>query len=95
MKRYAGAIGLLGLMATRAYAQNFNVVGGIDPGTALTSLESWAFILAGGAIGLTFIVKGVHAAMDGRHLLPHIGVALGGAVMAFGGPYALNHLGLG
>jgi len=75
-----------------AFAQ---VTGGIDPETALTNLETYGFGAAGAAISLICLFKGSHAVAEGRHLFPFIGGALGGIILAFGGPYILQRMGVG
>ena len=81
------------VLATQpAHAQ---VAGGIDPQTALTNLETYGFGAAGAAISLICLFKGSHAVAEGRHLFPFVGGALGGIILAFGGPYILQHMGVG
>ena len=81
------------VLATQpAHAQ---VAGGIDPQTALTNLETYGFSAAGAAISLICLFKGSHAVAEGRHLFPFVGGALGGIILAFGGPYILQHMGVG
>jgi len=50
---------------------------------------------AGAAISLICLFKGSHAVAEGRHLLPFVGGALGGIILAFGGPYILQRMGVG
>lgn len=71
------------------------VTGGIDPETALSNLETYGFGAAGAAISLICLFKGSHAVAEGRHLFPFIGGALGGIILAFGGPYILQRMGVG
>jgi len=70
------------------------VSGGVDPSTTLQSLYTYALPVGGSAICVTSIVKGVHAAMDGRSFKPHLAGLAGGAGLAYGGPYLLQHMGL-
>jgi len=80
------------LAAQPAVAQ---VSGGVDPETALSNLETYGFGAAGAAISLICLFKGSHAVAEGRHLMPFVGGALGGIVLAFGGPYLLQRMGAG
>jgi hypothetical protein len=70
------------------------VSGGVDPSTTLQSLYTYALPIGGSAICVTSIVKGVHAAMDGRSFKPHLAGLAGGAGLAYGGPYLMQHMGL-
>lgn len=70
------------------------VTGGVDPSTTLQSLYTYALPIGGSAICVTSIVKGAHAAMDGRSFKPHLAGLAGGAGLAYGGPYLLQHMGL-
>jgi hypothetical protein len=82
-------------VANRAVAQALNVTGGVDPTTGLQTLATWIFTLVGVAIPTICAFKGAHAVAEGRHLLPYIGSAIGGSVLAFGGAYLLQHYGVG
>lgn len=88
----AAMIGAVAIVSQPAFAQ---VTGGIDPETALTNLETYGFGAAGAAISLICLFKGSHAVAEGRHLFPFIGGALGGIILAFGGPYILQRMGVG
>ena len=77
------------LMANRAVSQVLNVTGGVDPTTGLQTLATWIFTLVGVAIPTICAFKGAHAVAEGRHLLPYVGSAIGGSVLAFGGAYLL------
>src|ERR1700738_4271726 len=77
-----------------AAAQALNVTGGVDPTTGLQTLATWIFSLVGVAIPTICAFKGAHAVAEGRHLLPYIGSAIGGSVLAFGGAYLLQHYGV-
>jgi len=81
-------------MANRAVAQALNVTGGVDPTTGLQTLATWIFTLVGVAIPTICAFKGAHAVAEGRHLLPYVGSAIGGSVLAFGGAYLLQHYGV-
>lgn len=70
------------------------VSGGVDPSTTLQSLYTYALPVGGSAICVTSIVKGAHAAMDGRSFKPHLAGLAGGSGLAYGGPYLLTHMGL-
>ena len=85
---------LPGFVATRAVAQALNVTGGVDPTTGLQTLATWIFTLVGVAIPTICAFKGAHAVAEGRHLLPYVGSAIGGSVLAFGGAYLLQHYGV-
>lgn len=99
VKRWAAARQLYGAALTTAwlfaappaFAQ---VAGGIDPETALNNLETYGFGAAGAAISLICLFKGTHAVAEGRHLLPFVGGAVGGIILAFGGPYILQRMGV-
>ena len=80
--------------ANRAVAQALNVTGGVDPTTGLQTLATWIFTLVGVAIPTICAFKGAHAVAEGRHLLPYVGSAIGGSVLAFGGAYLLQHYGV-
>ena len=77
-----------------AAAQALNVTGGVDPTTGLQTLATWIFTLTGVAIPTICAFKGAHAVAEGRHLLPYVGSAIGGSVLAFGGAYLLQHYGV-
>ena len=81
-------------VANRAMAQALNVTGGVDPTTGLQTLATWIFTLVGVAIPTICAFKGAHAVAAGRHLLPYVGSAIGGSVLAFGGAYLLQHYGV-
>jgi hypothetical protein len=85
---------LAAFMANRAVAQALNVTGGVDPTTGLQTLATWIFTLVGIAIPTICAFKGAHAVAEGRHLLPYVGSAIGGSVLAFGGAYLLQHYGV-
>jgi hypothetical protein len=85
---------LSAFMANRAVAQALNVTGGVDPTTGLQTLATWIFTLVGVAIPTICAFKGAHAVAEGRHLLPYVGSAIGGSVLAFGGAYLLQHYGV-
>lgn len=70
------------------------IAGGIDPGVGLTTFGSWMLTIAGVAIPVICGWKGTHAVMDGRHLGPYVGSAIGGMILAFGGSYILSHYGV-
>ena len=78
--------------ATPALAQ---VAGGVDPQSALQSLLTYGMGAAGAAISIICLFKGGHAVAEGRHLLPYIGGAVGGIILAFGGGFLLQHIGVG
>jgi type IV secretory pathway VirB2 component (pilin) len=82
----------LTLIATSAFAQ---VSGGVDPQSALQSLLTYGMGAAGAAISIICLFKGGHAVAEGRHLLPYIGGAVGGIILAFGGGFLLQHIGVG
>ena len=71
------------------------VSGGVDPQSALQSLLTYGMGAAGAAISIICLFKGGHAVAEGRHLLPYIGGAVGGIILAFGGGYLLQHIGVG
>ncbi len=71
------------------------VSGGVDPQSALQSLQTYGMGAAGAAISIICLFKGGHAVAEGRHLLPYIGGAVGGIILAFGGGYLLQHIGVG
>jgi hypothetical protein len=80
--------------AQNALAQTTGVSGGVDPTTGLQTLATWIFSLVGVAIPTICAFKGAHAVAEGRHLLPYVGSAIGGSVLAFGGAYLLQHYGV-
>jgi hypothetical protein len=80
--------------AQNAVAQALGVSGGVDPTTGLQTLATWIFSLVGVAIPTICAFKGAHAVAEGRHLLPYVGSAIGGSVLAFGGAYLLQHYGV-
>jgi hypothetical protein len=80
--------------AQSAVAQALGVSGGVDPTTGLQTLATWIFSLVGVAIPTICAFKGAHAVAEGRHLLPYVGSAIGGSVLAFGGAYLLQHYGV-
>jgi len=82
------------VVANRAMAQALNVTGGVDPTTGLQTLATWIFTLVGVVIPTICAFKGAHAVAEGRHLLPYVGSAIGGSVLAFGGAYLLQHYGV-
>ena len=84
------AVGMIAAVALAAQPALAQVSGGVDPETALSNLQTYGFGAAGAAISLICLFKGSHAVAEGRHLLPFIGGALGGIVLAFGGPYLLQ-----
>jgi hypothetical protein len=96
MKRWS----LLSIAATVALAGQptvglaVNVTGGVDPTTGLQTLATWIFTLVGVAIPTICAFKGAHAVAEGRHLMPYVGSAIGGSVLAFGGAYLLQHYGV-
>jgi hypothetical protein len=96
MKRWS----LLSIAATVALAAQptigraINVTGGVDPTTGLQTLATWIFTLVGVAIPTICAFKGAHAVAEGRHLMPYVGSAIGGSVLAFGGAYLLQHYGV-
>lgn len=71
------------------------VSGGVDPQSALQSLLTYGMGAAGAAISIICLFKGGHAVAEGRHLLPYIGGAVGGIILAFGGGFLLQHIGVG
>ncbi len=71
------------------------VSGGVDPQSALQSLLTYGMGAAGIAISLICLFKGGHAVAEGRHLLPYIGGAIGGIILAFGGGFLVQHMGVG
>ena len=86
---------LVALALICAWQPAFAIVsGGVDPSTTLQSLYTYALPIGGSAICVTSIVKGVHAAMDGRSFKPHLAGLAGGAGLAYGGPYLMQHMGL-
>jgi type IV secretory pathway VirB2 component (pilin) len=80
------------VVAPSAMAQ---VSGGVDPQSALQSLLTYGMGAAGAAISIICLFKGGHAVAEGRHLLPYIGGAVGGIILAFGGGFLLQHIGVG
>jgi type IV secretory pathway VirB2 component (pilin) len=80
------------IIASPALAQ---VAGGVDPQSALQSLLTYGMGAAGAAISIICLFKGGHAVAEGRHLLPYIGGAVGGIILAFGGGFLLQHIGVG
>ena len=80
------------IMTSPALAQ---VAGGVDPQSALQSLLTYGMGAAGAAISIICLFKGGHAVAEGRHLLPYIGGAVGGIILAFGGGFLLQHIGVG
>ena len=72
----------------------FVIENGVDPTTGLQTLATWIFTLTGVAIPTICAFKGAHAVAEGRHLLPYVGSAIGGSVLAFGGAYLLQHYGV-
>ena len=93
---YARTLGALLVVctatATPALAQ---IAGGVDPQSALQSLLTYGMGMAGAAISIICLFKGGHAVAEGRHLLPYIGGAVGGIILAFGGGFLLQHIGVG
>ncbi len=87
----ATAVALV-VLASPAFAQ---VAGGVDPQSALQSLLTYGMGAAGAAISIICLFKGGHAVAEGRHLLPYIGGAVGGIILAFGGGFLLQHIGVG
>lgn len=83
---------ILALIVRPALAQ---VSGGVDPQSALQSLLTYGMGAAGVAISLICLFKGGHAVAEGRHLLPYIGGAIGGIILAFGGGFLVQHMGIG
>jgi type IV secretory pathway VirB2 component (pilin) len=83
---------ILALIVHPALAQ---VSGGVDPQSALQSLLTYGMGAAGIAISLICLFKGGHAVAEGRHLLPYIGGAIGGIILAFGGGFLVQHMGIG
>lgn len=94
MRRLYGAAWVAAVVLATQPAQA-QVAGGIDPQTALSNLETYGFSAAGAAISLICLFKGSHAVAEGRHLFPFVGGALGGIILAFGGPYILQRMGVG
>ena len=86
------ALSALGVQ--HAAAQALNVSGGVDPTTGLQTLATWIFTLVGVAIPTICAFKGAHAVAEGRHLLPYVGSAIGGSVLASGGAYLRQHYGV-
>lgn len=89
---FAVIVAALSLIAPSALAQ---VSGGVDPQSALQSLLTYGMGAAGAAISIICLFKGGHAVAEGRHLLPYIGGAIGGIILAFGGGFLLQHIGVG
>ena len=79
---------------TARWRKRLDVTGGVDPTTGLQTLATWIFTLVGVAIPTICAFKGAHAVAEGRHLLPYVGSAIGGSVLAFGGAYLLQHYGV-
>jgi len=88
----AAALTVVLATASPAFAQ---VSGGVDPQSALQSLLTYGMGAAGAAISIICLFKGGHAVAEGRHLLPYIGGAVGGIILAFGGGFLLQHIGVG
>ena len=88
----AAALTVIMATASPALAQ---VSGGVDPQSALQSLLTCGMGAAGAAISIICLFKGGHAVAEGRHLLPYIGGAVGGIILAFGGGFLLQHIGVG
>ena len=89
---FATVLTVFTVAATPALAQ---VAGGVDPQSALQSLLTYGMGAAGAAISIICLFKGGHAVAEGRHLLPYIGGAVGGIILAFGGGFLLQHIGVG
>jgi type IV secretory pathway VirB2 component (pilin) len=89
---FAVIVAALSLIAPSALAQ---VSCGVDPQSALQSLLTYGMGAAGAAISIICLFKGGHAVAEGRHLLPYIGGAIGGIILAFGGGFLLQHIGVG
>ncbi len=88
----AAALAVAFVTVSPALAQ---VAGGVDPQSALQSLLTYGMGAAGAAISIICLFKGGHAVAEGRHLLPYIGGAVGGIILAFGGGFLLQHIGVG
>jgi hypothetical protein len=96
MKRWGALLiaATLALVEQPTVGQAINVTGGVDPTTGLQTLATWIFTLVGVAIPTICAFKGAHAVAEGRHLMPYVGSAIGGSVLAFGGAYLLQHYGV-
>lgn len=86
------ALAIYAVASTPAAAQ---ITGGVDPQSALQSLLTYGMGAAGAAISIICLFKGGHAVAEGRHLLPYVGGAIGGIILAFGGGFLLQHIGVG
>ena len=67
-----------------------SVTGGVDPAVGISNLTTYLTPLAIGAIGMITVPKGVHAAAEGRSIMPHLAAMIGGTAFVLSGAYVIQ-----